>query len=1098
MYIFERYDVNEGLDDYDDDNRTSNPSKTTKKLPKAVQPGVSFHFPSSAFLVQLSDDAPFFQDKSLHDWVPKRDSFGSEFIRWYGPGDANLERCPGCSKKSKKAQDLQTPEFRCRDCHGGILYCRTCIVARHLENPLHRVYLWDGEFFKKTPLATLGLRIQLGHNPLERCTAPEPARKGFVTLHTNGIHEVELAFCGCERASSAGTPDIQLLRAGWFPATHERPHTAATFAVMDQYQQETCQAKVTMYDFYGVLEKLTGNTGIKPPDRYREFIRMCREYEHLLLLLFGGRSWAFDASGAEGTKSGELAIDCPACPRPDVNLVDGWMNAAPEERYVHLYTLFLGLDACFRLKRRLISSELRDPGLGTGWAYMVENGPYREYLRTVTDQKEMNTCSGLAALDYANTKFSRGYATTGVGMGVCARHEFVQPNGVGDLQRGERYAFANMDYIMGSILRHKDPRLWKLLSYDIVCSWSKNFKECMANLPALVRLAVVLTLFKFVIPKLHIHSHTVLCQLLFSLNLILGSAQTDGEGIERPWASIGGVATSTCDMGPGSRHGVLDFQWSYWNWEKLVGIVASLRRRLDNARAQRAEQQEIFDEFSREQADRVPAWKKRVHDFESDPTLANPYEVKFDGITEAQVRLQFAEQEAKDAQSGLPAVHDVSPSKFMTLGLDLEDEQRRIRVQAVLKKANTTGQQIDLKGMRTKLNRQLQGTYTPAALQMLGDMDIPEEQTIENMPLLLPSALSAAARATGCLGGLPHVEALMRDAQCRAALASLRNQLHVKSRLLVHKKKQVRHQGACTRARTIVTRNEGKIGLHSEKYQMLWEAIRLLGDGDPDKVGWQVLKKDDIRCMEDTEDLVKKAQRRENQAARQRRRNAELIAHGLLPAEMDVGMVEEPGERVPENRRQISWIWTVAGTTGSRWEADRRLVALRIEWSKVYARTRRWKEEVELLEAEYERVLISFAHEAQCWDARGAAVRVGIISRAEAEGAVAFAKRQAAMFRDLIERGKMTWTEDKLPRGKKRARQPTGGFSTSFLMSAAMPAHSILGAGAMEGEGGDEEEDDARGEEEEEEREREEDELLRAERDVDDDEYILSGAVDDD
>jgi hypothetical protein len=105
----------------------------------------------------------------------------------------------------------------------------------------------------------------------------------------------------------------------------------------------------------------------------------------------------------------------------------------------------------------MISSELKDPGLGTGWAYVTENAPYRHYLLTVTDQKEvrgivsdtsiyivtyaspqMSTCTGLAALDYANTKFSRGYSSTGVGMGVCARHEFVQRNGVGDLQRGER------------------------------------------------------------------------------------------------------------------------------------------------------------------------------------------------------------------------------------------------------------------------------------------------------------------------------------------------------------------------------------------------------------------------------------------------------------------------------------------------------------------------------------------------------------------------------------------------------------------------------------------------------------------------------------
>lgn len=51
---------------------------------------------------------------------------------------------------------------------------------------------------------------------------------------------------------------------------------------------------------------------------------------------------------------------------------------------------------------------------------------------------QMSTCTGLAALDHANTKYSRGYATTGVGVGVCARHEFIQRNGAVDLQKGER------------------------------------------------------------------------------------------------------------------------------------------------------------------------------------------------------------------------------------------------------------------------------------------------------------------------------------------------------------------------------------------------------------------------------------------------------------------------------------------------------------------------------------------------------------------------------------------------------------------------------------------------------------------------------------
>jgi hypothetical protein len=50
----------------------------------------------------------------------------------------------------------------------------------------------------------------------------------------------------------------------------------------------------------------------------------------------------------------------------------------------------------------------------------------------------MSTCSGLAALDYANTKYFRGYMATGVGMVVCAWHEFVLLNSVADLQKGEQ------------------------------------------------------------------------------------------------------------------------------------------------------------------------------------------------------------------------------------------------------------------------------------------------------------------------------------------------------------------------------------------------------------------------------------------------------------------------------------------------------------------------------------------------------------------------------------------------------------------------------------------------------------------------------------
>lgn len=111
-----------------------------------------------------------------------------------------------------------------------------------------------------------------------------------------------------------------------------------------------------------------------------------------------------------------------------------------------------------------------------------------------------------------------------------------------------------------------------LLSYDIICQWSKKCVERMKLLPSNVRLYLVLHLCKFVIPKLHIYGHKLDCQLLFSLNLTQGVGRTDAEGIERTWANMGPVATSTKEMGPGSHSDTLDDHWGHWNWMKIVGF----------------------------------------------------------------------------------------------------------------------------------------------------------------------------------------------------------------------------------------------------------------------------------------------------------------------------------------------------------------------------------------------------------------------------------------------------------------------------------------------------------------------------------------------
>jgi hypothetical protein len=50
---------------------------------------------------------------------------------------------------------------------------------------------------------------------------------------------------------------------------------------------------------------------------------------------------AFDSRGVEGTLPGELAVECPACPRPGVNLPDGWEDVPEGQKCAGFIYLFI-------------------------------------------------------------------------------------------------------------------------------------------------------------------------------------------------------------------------------------------------------------------------------------------------------------------------------------------------------------------------------------------------------------------------------------------------------------------------------------------------------------------------------------------------------------------------------------------------------------------------------------------------------------------------------------------------------------------------------------------------------------------------------------
>lgn len=76
----------------------------------------------------------------------------------------------------------------------------------------------------------------------------------------------------------------------------------------------------------------------------------------------------------------------------------------------------------------------------------------------------------------------------------------------------------------------------------------------------------------YLVPKFHLYAHQTDCQINYSFNLTPGVGRTDGEAPERGWAAMNPVASSTKEMGPGSRRDTLDDHFRDYNWRKIVAL----------------------------------------------------------------------------------------------------------------------------------------------------------------------------------------------------------------------------------------------------------------------------------------------------------------------------------------------------------------------------------------------------------------------------------------------------------------------------------------------------------------------------------------------
>ncbi|KAG7098900.1 hypothetical protein E1B28_000800 [Marasmius oreades] len=236
-----------------------------------------------------------------------------------------------------------------------------------------------------------------------------------------------------------------------------------------------------------------------------------------------------------------------------------------------LYALLLCIDFNFKLKNQLVSSWSRDPGYDDGWAYFVPHKPYEEHVLAHTDDSDISSCVGFVALAQQNTRNSCGLRYTGIGAVVCGRSEMVLANGVGNLEKGERYA--NSDFIYTYALHHHLQSfqqvflmlkfmLLVIVAYNIACQWFVNLSQQMVSWKENLKSPDWVSI---------IHEK-------LDCSLCWGIGYADCKCVERVWGGLNAAGFTTKSMSPRSRILMLNDHIGHHNWSKFLGLGTTILR----------------------------------------------------------------------------------------------------------------------------------------------------------------------------------------------------------------------------------------------------------------------------------------------------------------------------------------------------------------------------------------------------------------------------------------------------------------------------------------------------------------------------------------
>ncbi|KAF8799827.1 hypothetical protein BYT27DRAFT_7016783, partial [Phlegmacium glaucopus] len=395
-------------------------------------------------------------------------------------------------------------------------------------------------------------------------------------VHSNGLHHIAMISCECR---GHDVLPLDLFAAQLLPASFKRIKTLFTAQVLDMYRLCNLELKASAYQFYQLLRRLTRPMApAEVINLYREFRRMSRVWRWMKKLKWA--RYAGTNKKVNEVKAGELAIYCPACPQPGINIPEDWKD--DPARHLHIvkltswsrwvYKHIFVANGNFKADHVRQQNPAGDVWLSEGTGMMPGRQEYMSFLASAIERLTKAPCENTFRAIMNALQASKLCDVTGLVSIACSRHGCYAPQALVDLFKGEQQK--NVDFALLSALTstHVEPEQGVLLIYDIACQYFVHLQDRIGSrIPFGLDLDAAIGLF-------HVHTHKDQCFFQYATSFIPGAAIVAGEILESLWSSLNAISPTARTATLEHRAEMLDDHATDSNHKKTLGIISSLCR----------------------------------------------------------------------------------------------------------------------------------------------------------------------------------------------------------------------------------------------------------------------------------------------------------------------------------------------------------------------------------------------------------------------------------------------------------------------------------------------------------------------------------------